>query len=64
MLRAYTLLKTLSHVEAPGSVSLLGDHGRLRTRCWLPASRFLPQPFAQAIDCVAHDDNCIFRACR
>ena len=56
MLRAYTLLKTLSHVESWGKVSLLGD----QTACAQvlnAASHFLPQPFAQAIDCMAHADT-------
>lgn len=56
MLRAYTLLKTLSHAEGGGNVSLLGDP----TACahvLSTASRFLPQPFVQAIDCVAHVDT-------
>lgn len=57
MLRAYTLLKTLSHhVEAGMNVKLLGDP----TACAQvlgAASHFLPQPFVQAIDCVAHADT-------
>ncbi|MDO9007648.1 MAG: hypothetical protein Q7U80_05440 [Thiobacillus sp.] len=57
MLRAYTLLKTLSHhVEAVMNVNLLGD----QTACAQvlgAASHFLPLPFAQAIDCVAHADT-------
>jgi len=56
MLRAYTLLKTLSHAEGEGNVSLLGG----QTACahvLSTASRFLPQPFVQSIDCVAHVDT-------
>lgn len=53
MLRAYTLLKTLSHAEGRGNVSLLGD----QTACahvLNTARHFLPQPFTLAIDSVAH----------
>lgn len=56
MLRAYTLLKSLSHAAGEGNVSLLGD----QTACahvLSTAGRFLPQPFVQAIDCVAHVDT-------
>ncbi len=53
MRRAYTLLKTLSHTTVAFNVSLLGD----QTACahvLNTVSHFLPQPFAQTIDCVAH----------
>jgi hypothetical protein len=56
VLRAYTLLKTLSHFEAGGNVSLLGD----TVACMHvlgSSKRFLPQSFAQAIDIVAHVDT-------
>ncbi|MBU4499275.1 MAG: hypothetical protein KKG40_03585, partial [Gammaproteobacteria bacterium] len=57
MLRAYTLLKTLSpHVEVGMNVNLLGDQIAC-AQVLGAASHFLPQPFAQAIDCVAHADT-------
>lgn len=56
MLRAYTLLKTLSHAESGGSVSLLGDPSAC-AHLLSAAGRFLSRPFVQAIDCVAHADT-------
>lgn len=53
MLRAYTLLKTLSHTEVAFNVSLLGD----QTACahvLNTARHFLPQRFVQVIDSVTH----------
>jgi ATP-dependent exoDNAse (exonuclease V) alpha subunit len=56
MLRAYTLLKSLSHAEAGSKVSLLGDADAC-LHVLDSVKRFLPQPFAQAIDFVAHVDT-------
>jgi hypothetical protein len=56
MLRAYALLKTLSHAEAGDKVSLLGDEAAC-SHVLNSAKRFLPQPFARAIDFVAHVDT-------
>jgi hypothetical protein len=56
MLRAYTLLKTLSHMEAELSVDLLGDMGacdQVRAAC----SHFLEKRFIQAIYSVAREDD-------
>lgn len=56
LLRAYTLLKTLSHAASTGQVSLLGDRAAC-THMHAAARHFLPQPFARAIDCAADSDT-------
>ncbi len=56
MLRAYAQLKTLSHVEAPVSVGVLGDTAAC-DHVVAACHRFLEPGFAQAIYSVAHEDN-------
>lgn len=56
VLRAYALLKTLSHIEGGVSVSLLGDRAAC-AHVLSAASRFLTQSFVHAIHCEAHADT-------
>jgi hypothetical protein len=55
-LRAYTLLKTLSHVDRGGQVTLLGDPAAC-AQLHAAACRFLPPLFARTIDCAADGDT-------
>lgn len=56
MLRAYTLLKSLCHADAPVRIVLLGDPAacdHVRAAC----SRFLDPSFTQAVHSVAHEED-------
>lgn len=56
LLRAYTLLKTLSHAVSGGQVGLLGDPAAC-AQLHAAARHFLPQPFARTIHCAADGDT-------